>query len=367
MANRHLSAGLPDFPWDTLAEETAAARAHPDGIVDLSVGTPVDQTPLIVQQALTGSANAPGYPTVWGSPDLRAAIIEYAVRRWGAPPMTGQNVATAIGAKEVVGWLPVLLGLGASDLVVIPKLAYPTYEVGVKMAGARLQRCDDPEQVDGRPSLIWVNSPANPHGAIIPPAKMAAWVELARSTGALLASDECYGEYGWDERPVSALDERVNGADLSNLLSVFSASKRSNMAGYRAGFLVGDAEIVQELVAVRKHLGMMVSAPVQAALAVALGDQDHVSQQRDRYAARRQVMRAALAGAGFHTENSQGGLYLWATRGEPGRASVSWLAKRGILVAPGDFYGPDGANHIRVAMTATDERIAAAAARLEQG
>jgi len=355
---------LPDFPWDTLSDETALAHAHSDGIVDLSVGTPVDETPAIAQEALREAANAPGYPTVWGTKALHEATIGYLRSRWGAPAMTERHVATAVGTKEVVGWLPTLLGLGDAHSVVIPQLAYPTYEVGVIMAGAQMQRCDEPGEVVGKPSLIWINSPANPHGVIAGREQLKAWVEFARETGAVLASDECYGEFGWDAEPVSVLDSHVNGGRLDNLVGVFSASKRSNMAGYRAGFLAGDADLVQQLVAVRKHLGLIVSRPVQAALTAVLGDQKHVEVQRNRYARRRGIMKTALQRVGFRVEGSQGGLYLWATRDEPGRTSVGWLAERGILVAPGDFYGPTGAQYIRVAMTATDERIEAGAARL---
>jgi len=355
---------LPDFPWDTLADATAKARAHPDGIVDLSIGTPVDHTPEVAQQALAGASNAPGYPTVAGSEALQQAIIDYLCMRWGAPRFTSRNVAATVGAKEMVGLLPTLLGLGPDDLVVIPELAYPTYEVGAQLVGAHVQRCDDPAAIEGRPALIWINSPANPHGAIIDAGRMRDWVQFARSTGAVLASDECYGEFGWDAQPVSALDGRVNDGYVVGVLGVFSASKWANMAGYRAGFVAGDAELVQELVAVRKHLGLMVAAPVQAALAAALAHRGELEIQQARYGLRRTVMRAALIEAGFRVDGSEGGLYLWATRGEPGRVSVARLAELGILVAPGDFYGPKGADHIRVAMTATDERIDAAAKRL---
>ena len=364
MLEKRVSRTLPDFPWDTLEDVRQMARSHPDGIVDLSVGTPVDPTPPLAQAALAGAADAPGYPTVWGTTALHEAVIAYLQGRWGALELTERHVATAIGTKEIVAWLPTLLGLGPGDLVVIPELAYPTYEVGAIMAGAKLLRCDDPAAVPGKPALIWINSPANPHGVIASPELLGNWIELARQTGAVLAADECYGEFGWDAEPRSVLDAVINGGRLDNLLGVFSASKRSNLAGYRAGFLAGDADLVQELVAVRKHLGLMVSTPVQAGLAAVLGDQTHVTKQRARYARRRQAMRAALEGAGFRIEGSQGGLYLWATRDEPGRASVAWLGERGILTAPGDFYGPTGNNFIRVAMTATDERIAAAVQRL---
>ena len=364
MPGPQLSRRLPDFPWDTLADATQMARAHPGGIVDLSVGTPVDATPEPVRAALSASSDAPGYPSVAGSPALLEAIIGYLGRRWGASGLTPVNIAAAVGTKEAVGWLPTLLGLGAGDTVVVPRLAYPTYEVGAALVGATVARADTPAEVVGSPALIWINSPANPHGAVMTIDQLRDWVGFARRTGAVLASDECYGEFGWDAEPVSLLDARVNDGDVAGLLGVFSASKRSNMAGYRAGFMAGDPGLVQELVAVRKHLGMMMAAPVQAALAVALGDRTHVDEQRARYGRRRDAMRTALRGAGFRVEASAGGLYLWATRGEPGRESLAWLAGRGILVAPGDFYGPDGADFIRVAMTATDERIGAAVSRL---
>lgn len=363
---RHrVSAQLPDFCWDTLAAAKARAQAHDDGIVDLSVGTPVDPSPQLVSDALASAAgNWAGYPTVWGTPQLRAAIINYLTGRWAAHELAGENVLPAVGSKEFVANLPCQLGLDANDIVVIPTTAYPTYEVGALLAGAQVQRCDDPAQVSGRVSLIWINYPANPHGAIAGDDLLRGWVELARRNDAVLASDECYGEFGWDSQPVSILNPRINDGDLTNLLGVFSLSKRSNLAGYRAGFVAGDSQLVTELLQVRKHAGFMVPGPVQEAMIVALNDQEHVAVQRERYRARRAKLRTALESAGFHIEHSQGSLYLWATRDEDGRASVAWLAQRGILVAPGDFYGPASGRFIRVALTATDERIDAAVARL---
>jgi aspartate/methionine/tyrosine aminotransferase len=148
------------------------------------------------------------------------------------------------------------------------------------------------------------------------------------------------------------------------VLAVHSLSKRSNLAGYRAGFVAGDPALVAELLAVRKHAGMMVPAPVQAAMAAALDDEAHVKEQRDRYQRRRAALLGALTAAGFDVSHSDAGLYLWATRREDCWSTVDWLAQRGILVAPGTFYGPTGAQHVRVALTATDERVATAVARL---
>jgi succinyldiaminopimelate transaminase len=315
--------------------------------------------------ALLATADARGYPTVWGTPALREAICGYLERRWNSDGvLSDDNVMPVIGTKELVGWLPTLLGLGGGDVVVIPELAYPTYEVGALTAGCAVVRCDDPARVPAGTRLIWINSPANPHGAIMSRERLAEWVSLARARQAILASDECYGEFAWEGQPYSVLDRDVCGGDPTGLLAVHSVSKRSNMAGYRAGFVAGDATTVQELVGVRKHLGMMVPTPVQAALAAVLDDDTAAATQVERYRARRALLLPALRSAGFTIDCSQGSLYLWATRGEGCRVTVDWLAERGILVAPGDFYGPAGAEHVRIALTATDERIAAAAERL---
>jgi succinyldiaminopimelate transaminase len=357
---------LPDFPWDTLKAARGRAESHPGGIVDLSVGTPVDPTPEFVQRALASAADAHGYPLTWGTPELRAAIIAYLTRRWNARGLADGNVLPVIGTKELVALLPSQLGLGEGDVVVIPTTAYPTYDVGGRLAGATVVATDDPGDVAGiGPGLVWINSPANPHGATLSATQTRAWIEAARAAGAVLAADECYGEFGWDAEPVSVLDAAVNGGSLDGLLAVHSLSKRSNMAGYRAGFAAGDAALIQPLLEVRKHTGLMLPAPVQAAMAVALEDSAHVEAQRARYLARRAVLAPALEAAGFRIEHSEGSLYLWCTRDEDCRLSVDSLAERGILVAPGDFYGEAGRRHVRVALTATDERVAAAASRLQ--
>ncbi len=357
---------LPDFPWDTLAQAAATARAHPDGICDLSVGTPVDPVPQAARDALLGAADAHGYPATWGTPTLRASICGYLGRRWGAVGLDDRHVLPVIGTKELVAWLPTLLGLGPGDTVVIPAAAYPTYEVGARMVGARVVRAEVAADVaDESPALVWTNSPGNPTGRVASAAETADWVAYARAKGALLAADECYGELGWQAEPVSVLDAAVNGGSYDLVLGVSSLSKRSNLAGYRAGFVAGDPQVVGRLLGVRKHLGMMVPGPVQAAMAVLLDDDAHVAQQKERYRHRRSALRGALEAAGFTIDHSEGGLYLWATRGEPCRDTVARLADLGILVAPGDFYGDAGARHVRVALTATDERVAAACARLE--
>jgi succinyldiaminopimelate transaminase len=272
-----------------------------------------------------------------------------------------EGVLPTIGSKELVAWLPTLLGLGPGDTVVIPSVCYPSYEVGARLAGASVVRSDSLLSLGpARVALVWVNSPGNPHGRVLPADHLRKVVAWARERGALVVSDECYLSLGFDATPVSVLSVGSH----EGVLAVHSLSKRSNLAGYRAGFVAGDPAVVAELLEVRKHTGLMVPAPVQAAMVAALGDESHVDEQRERYRSRRALLWSALAGAGFTIDHSEAGLYLWATRGEECWSTVDWFAARGVLVAPGSFYGPDGARHVRVALTATDERIGAAASRI---
>jgi succinyldiaminopimelate transaminase len=356
---------LPVFPWDTLADVTALARAHPDGIVNLSVGTPVDPVAPVIRDALAAASSSPGYPTTVGTPALREAAVAALARRYRVNGLTTDAVLPAIGTKELIAWLPTLLGLGRDDIVVVPELAYPTYEVGARLAGAQVIRADSLTQLGPqRPALIYLNSPSNPTGAVLGVEHLRKVVGWARERGALVASDECYLGLGWDGQPVSLLDGEVCGGDHSGLLAIHSLSKTSSMAGYRSGFVAGDRELIAELLAVRKHAGMMMPTPVQAATVAALSDDGHELAQRERYARRRDLLLPAVCAAGLTVEHSEAGLYLWATRGEPCRDTLTWFAQRGILVAPGEFYGPRGHQHVRIALTATDERTAAAAQRL---
>jgi succinyldiaminopimelate transaminase len=361
-----VSASLPVFPWDTLADVTALAKAHPDGIVDLSVGTPVDDVAPVIRNALADASSAPGYPTTAGTPALRASAVAALTRRYGITDLDDDAVLPVIGTKELIAWLPTLLGLGGEDdAVVVPELAYPTYDVGARLAGARVLRADSLTQLGPiTPKLIYLNSPSNPTGAVLGVEHLRKVVGWARERGAVVASDECYLGLGWEAEPLSVLHPTVCDGDHTGLLAIHSLSKTSSLAGYRAGFVAGDPSVVAELLAVRKHAGMMVPTPIQAAMVAALDDDAHEKEQRERYARRRDALLPAVRGAGFTVDHSEAGLYLWATRGEPCRDTLAWLAERGILVAPGEFYGPRGAQHVRIALTATDERIDAAVKRL---
>ncbi|MER6994207.1 bifunctional succinyldiaminopimelate transaminase/glutamate-prephenate aminotransferase [Streptomyces sp. NPDC000410] len=365
-----VSSRLPVFPWDKLEPYKATAAAHPDGIVDLSVGTPVDPVPALIQQALVAAADSPGYPTVWGTAALRDALVGWCERRLGAVSFGHTNVLPVVGSKELVAWLPTQLGLGAGtatskDVVAYPRLAYPTYEVGARLCGATPVVYDDPTELDPAGlKLLWLNSPSNPTGRVLAKDELVRIVAWAREHGVLVFSDECYLELGWEAEPVSVLHPDVCGGTYEGIVSVHSLSKRSNLAGYRAAFVAGDPAVLGELLQIRKHGGMMTPAPVQAATVAALGDDTHVAEQRARYAARRDALREALLKHGFRIEHSEASLYLWATRDEPCWDTVAHLAELGILVAPGDFYGAAGERFVRVAFTATDERVEAAVKRL---
>src|SRR5579884_907074 len=381
----NVSARLPQFPWDRLKPYAAKADAHPGGRVDLSVGTPVDATPETVRRALSAAADSPGYPTTHGTARLREAASGWMLRALGVA-VDPVSVLPLIGSKELVAGLPALLGLGAGDAVAFPTPAYPTYEIGALLCGATPVPVSDgelqeqwiaPDDASGKAGgapenlrLLWLNSPGNPHGRVYSSDLLRRVVAWARARGVTVVSDECYISLGWEgTEPVSVLHPEVCGGSHEGLLAVHSLSKRSNLAGYRSAFLAGDPALIADLREVRKHAGMMMPGPVQAATAAALDDDEHAAAQKERYRSRRTVLRNALQDAGFRIDHSEAGLYLWASRIVSGEPEACWdtvahLADLGILAAPGEFYGPGGEHHVRVALTATDERIASAAARL---
>ncbi|WP_217584970.1 succinyldiaminopimelate transaminase [Microbacterium sp. GbtcB4] len=360
---------LADYPWDAVVPYRERAARHPGGLVDLSVGSPVDPTPEIVRQALAEATDAHAYPQTVGTPALREAIVDWYARRRGVPDLRVDNVLPTIGSKELVALLPTLLGLGAGDIVVHPRVAYPTYDVGARVAGATPVAADEPAEWPEGARLIWINTPGNPDGRTWTVDELSVAVQRARELGAVLASDECYAELGWDgpwtEEPIpSVLDPRVTGGTRANLLSVYSLSKQSNLAGYRAAFVAGCARVVGELLAARKHLGLMPPAPVQQAMIVALGDEAHVAAQKELYRERRALLLPAVEAAGFRIDGSQAGLYLWATEGRDAWESMARLADLGILAGPGHFYGASSPAHVRLSLTAPTDRVAEAARRL---
>ena len=366
---------LPEFPWDQLAPAKERAAAHPGGICDLSVGTPVDDTPAFIREALADASNAHGYPTVIGTTEVREAIVAWGKRR-GMVDVGMNGVIPTSGSKEAVAWIPFLLGVRPGDTVLVPEVAYPTYDIGARLAGATPVAVDptDPSSWPDA-ALVYLNSPGNPDGHVISTDELRAVVAWARSHGAVVVSDECYAALPWSEPYVSEgvpslLDTDVCEGDASGLLVLYSLSKQSNLAGYRGALIYGDPALVAPIVSVRKHSGLMVPAPVQHAMAVALHDTEHVERQRSVYAVRRALLLEALTDAGLDVDpDSAAGLYLWVA--DPANPTDSWalvnrLAELGILVAPGNFYGTAAHGRVRVALTATDERIQAAASRIRE-
>ena len=356
------------------AEMSALAAAT--NSVNLGQGFPDTDGPdfMLAEARAAIAAGVNQYPPGRGTPALRESVAAWFARRRSVPGLDPDGVLPTIGSKELVAWLPTLLGLGSGDVVVHPQVAYPTYDVGARLAGAT------PKVVDGlaalgpltpstTPKLLWLNSPSNPTGRVLGVEHLAKVVAWARQHGVVVASDECYAELDWREDSTepttpSILDPRVTGGSHQGLLAVYSLSKQSNLAGYRCAFLAGDPDLVGELLAVRKNLGLQMPGPQQRAMIAALDDDAHVDAQLATYAARRLLLKDALEAAGFRIDHSEASLYLWATLGEDCWQTVAALAEQGILVAPGEFYGPTGRQHVRVAFTATDERVAAAVARL---
>ena len=356
---------LPDFPWNALADARTVAESHADGIVDLSVGSPVDPTPAVVRRALEATTDAHGYPTTQGAKQVREAIVDWYARIRNVPNLDASSVIPTVGSKEFVGLLPTFLGLGPGDVVVHPAVAYPTYDIGARVVGATPFPSNDPAEWPANTKLIWLNSPGNPRGHVDSVEYLAAAVARARELGAVIVNDECYATLTWDvDEAPSILDPRVTGGSHEGVLAAYSLSKQSNLAGYRAAFVAGDRTLIAGILETRKHLGLITPLPIQAAMIAAVRDDEHVKAQREVYRRRRSILRPAVEAAGFRIDDSVAGLYLWATRDEPAFESVAALAKLGILVAPGVFYGESGANHVRIALTATDERISAAARRL---
>jgi len=328
------------------------------------MGTPVDPTPAFIAQALAAGSNAPGYPTARGTVDLRVAAADWLRRRFAVDAAPEDGILPTIGSKETFAWLPTMLGIRPGSTILVPELSYPTYEVGAVLAGALVRRTDSPPEDPAGIGLVWLNSPANPHGAVLSTTDLLRWVAWGRARSVPVVVDECYLELGWTVQPISVLHPDVVGGSHAGVLSVHSLSKRSNLAGYRGGLIVGDPALIHTVWNVRRHSGLLVPLPIQGAMTAAYRDDAHVAEQRERYRSRRDRLAGALVDAGFRIDHSEAGLYLWVTRHVTAISTVDWFAQRGILVAPGTFYGPVGDQHVRIALTATDERITAAVNRL---
>jgi succinyldiaminopimelate transaminase len=363
----------PAYPYDRLVPASRKAEAHEGGIVDLSIGTPTDPPPPMVLEALAHAderGGVRGYPASIGSAALRNAIRSWTQNRLGVE-LPAEAVAACVGTKEFVATLPQWLKLRtpSKDTILYPAISYPTYEMGAILAGLRAVAVpvDDEWRLDlsaiseedaARALALWINAPGNPAGGIDDLEAAAAW---GRAHSVPVFSDECYVEFTWDGPPRTILSSGLEG-----VVAVNSLSKRSNLAGMRVGWYAGDPEIVDYLREVRKHVGMMVPGAAQAAGAAALADQEHVVAQRERYWTRLERMRDILAALDVDAQLPSGGFYLWVPA--PGGDAWAWteqLAESGgVLVSPGEFYGPAGEAYVRIAMVAPMERLDLVAARL---
>jgi succinyldiaminopimelate transaminase len=351
----------PVYPYERLAPAKAAAEALPGGIVDLSIGTPCDPPPPEVVAALSSSNAERGYPMSVGSPRYREAAAGWMARRLGVE-VDPANVYACVGTKEFVATLPQWLKLRSPerDTVLYPEVSYPTYEMGAILAGCRAvpyQSLAEVDPADAQRALCaWVNSPANPTGEVHDLAAAAAW---GRTHGVPVFSDECYIEFTWAGERRTILSSGLEG-----VVALHSVSKRSNLAGMRAGFYAGDPALCRYLSEVRKHVGMLVPGPVQAAVAVALDDDAHVEAQRERYFARLERFREVLAKLDVFVPLPQGGFYLWAPVDDAWAFTDHLARSGGALVSPGEFYGAAGAKFVRVAVVQPMERLELVASRL---
>ena len=358
----------PVYPYERLAGARAAAEQLPGGVVDLSIGTPYDAPPASVVAALSSSGAERGYPMSIGSARYREAAAGWMSRRLGVS-VDAANVFACVGTKEFVATVPQYLRLRTPDrdTVLYPAVSYPTYEMGAILAGCRAVPVpvDDMWRLDlsavsdddaARALVLWVNTPGNPAGQVDDLAAAAAW---GRARGVPVFSDECYIEFTWSGGPQTIL-----AGGLDGVVALHSVSKRSNLAGLRAGFYAGDPELVRYLGEVRKHVGMLVPGPVQAAAAVALDDDEHVDAQRGLYRQRMERFREVLAKLDVFAPMPEGGFYLWAPVDDAWAFTDRLAREGGALVSPGEFYGPTGASHVRIALVQPLERLELVAERL---
>ncbi|HEX2904763.1 MAG TPA: aminotransferase class I/II-fold pyridoxal phosphate-dependent enzyme [Jatrophihabitans sp.] len=354
----------PPYPYERLAEITALAARHEGGAIDLSIGTPCDPPPPAVIAALADAGPARGYPPSIGTPAFREAAAGWIERRLGATVDPATELAACVGTKEFVASVPLYLKLRdpSRDTVLYPAISYPTYEMGATLAGLRAVPYQELAAIDpadaARALCVWVNSPANPTGALHDLAAAAGW---GRAHGVPVLSDECYAEFSYAAGPTTILREGTEG-----LLALHSLSKRDNFAGARIGFYAGDPELVHYLREVRKHAGLMPPGPVQSAAVIALGDDAHVDRQRAVYRRRLQRMIEVLAAVGMTAQLPDGAFYLWfRCPDDDAWAGARLLAERvGIVGSPGEFYGPFATGHLRLAVVAPDDRIELAARRV---
>jgi acetylornithine aminotransferase len=372
-------AGMTSYPFLRLTEAKRAAIARGVDVIDFGIGEPRELTPAFIPRALEQAlADEPvsTYPAADGLPELREAIADWARRRFGAALEPATEIVPTQGSKEAIFHLAQVVA-GRGDRVVVTTPGYPVAARGALFAGAQVvQLALDPtrgwqpdlDAVDwDGVALLWLNHPNNPTGATASPALYERAAALAREHDFVVASDEAYSELWFaGEPPVSALQLR----DRTNVVALNTLSKRSSMPGYRSGFVAGDPEIMAALKRYRPNVGVAPQTFIQRAAAAAWADEEHVTEVRERYRAKRSALLPALLEAGLERSGGDASFFLWLRvpdgEGAEGYA-LGLLEQHGIVVAPGPYFGPGGEGHVRIALVPTPEDCRRAAERLASG
>ena len=367
---------IGSYPIAAIQERARAMRARGLTLVDFSIGDPREPTPDFIRQALIDAVpEVSQYPTTRGLASLREAVAGYVQRRFGVTVDPGTQVLPTTGSKEAIFSTPLaFVDRDASQLVIWPSPGYPIYERGAVMAGAgshpvrlggdfvfRAELVAD--DVWARAAIVWTCSPNNPTGSVMSAADIAGVLERTRSAGALLCADECYADLYEDDQPAGVL--QAAGPGSRGVLSYLSLSKRSGMTGYRSAAVVGDAEAIAALVALRTSTGTAPPEFTQAAAVAAWSDDAHAAVRRATFAQKRAVLRDAFSAVGIETVASRAGLYMWVAVDDDVGATER-LLEAGIVVSPGRAFGIGGEGFLRLALVPTlDECGRAAEAVIE--
>ncbi len=349
------------YPFTRLEEERRRLVAAGVDVVDFGKGDPNEPTDPMIRQALVDALpeRAP-YPLAQGLPELREAASAWLERRFGVAVDPDREIVPTYGSKEAIFSLAQVLGT-EGRVVAFGEPAYPVYERGALFAGARVQTLPlrrengflpDLGELDADVVLLWVNYPHNPTGALAPRAFYDELAEAAERHDFVVGSDEAYTELWFGEPPPSALQ----AADRSRFVVFQTLSKRSSMTGYRSGFVAGPPEVVAALKSYRPTVGTAPQEFVQRASVAAWNDERHVDETRARYRAKRDVLIPAIEARGWEIVASEATMYLWVVGPDP-----EALLEHGIIVSPGEMFGPSGQGYVRFALVPTLEECERAA------
>ncbi|MBV8394814.1 MAG: aminotransferase class I/II-fold pyridoxal phosphate-dependent enzyme [Actinobacteria bacterium] len=362
---------LAQYPFARLDDWRAEARARGVDVIDFGVGDPREPTPEFIRDALAqGVADVSSYPRAVGLPEYREAVAAWLSRRFGVEVNAGTEIVPTLGSKEAIFSFAQAV-VGERRLVAVPEPAYPVYERGALFAGAEVVTLPLAEANGWLPdlesfdrwdelALVWTCYPNNPTGATAPLAFFEDLAARAREHGFLLCSDEAYSELWFGDPPVSALQVR----ERENVVVFNTLSKRSSMTGYRCGFVAASRDVCDALRAFRPTLGTAPQEFVQRAGLAAYADEAHVEAVRSVYRRKREVLLPALEAAGFRSAGGDASFFLWLAVDEPSEKVARRLLERGLLVAPGSFFGPAGEGYVRLALVPDEDDCRRAAAIL---